>query len=396
LVHSVQSSLAREPLEPEVQAPPTEAAPLLRLVEHTIQSGETLSVILAEQGIGGVNGILAAARPYFDLGRIRTGRILQFQLLEPEGTPLSFRYPIDEDRSLVVWLGSDEPAAGVEQISYDRVQTGRIIEVETTLWEAALEAGLRPSDIVRLSRIFQWEVDFNTEIREGARFLLVADDLQRSGETVRLDTYYAVRLENAGESHTAIRHLTPEGTEEWYAPDGTATRRPFLRSPLEFSRVTSGFNLRRFHPILRTHRPHRGVDYGAPRGTPVRAVGSGVVVTSGRNGGHGNYVKLDHPGPYHTSYSHLDRIQVRRGQRVQQGDIVGTVGATGLATGPHLHYEFLVSGVHKNPLNVDLPTVRPLPASERPAFAREKAQWLPLLEELAAPTLVQADPGQSK
>ena len=176
----------------------------------------TLSVILAEQGIGGVNGILAAARPYFDLGRIRTGRTLQFQLLEPEGMPLSFRYPIDEDRSLVVWLGSDEPAAGVEQISYDRVQTGRIIEVETTLWEAALEAGLRPSDIVRLSRIFQWEVDFNTEIREGARFLLLADDLQRSGETVRLDTYYAVRLENAGESHTAIRHLTPEGTEEWY------------------------------------------------------------------------------------------------------------------------------------------------------------------------------------
>ena len=359
---------------------PPEPRALVQRVEHTVQKGETFGGIMAELGIRDVPGLLKAASPHFDLSRIRVGRTLEIRRLKATGEPLSIRYPLDEDRTLVVWPSAIHSRADVETITYERGITRRVLQVDVTLWDAAMKAGLRPSDIVRLSRIFQWEVDFNTELRSGARLTLVGDELLSSGESVRLDAYHAVRLENDGKSYTAIRHVDKKGNEDWYGPEGEARKRPFLRSPLEFSRVTSGFTRKRFHPVLKRNRAHLGTDFGAPRGTPIRAVGDGVIVHAGRSGGYGNLVKIDHTGPYNTRYAHLSRIKVKRGQKVKQGQVIGLVGATGLATGPHLHYEFLQNGRHVNPMTIKLPTTRPLPRSERQAFAQTKAQWLPILD----------------
>ncbi len=378
LGQGIRASLAETP--PEFDVPPEPRA-LVDVTHHEVQSGETFGGIMAKHGISGVPSLLQAARPFFDLSRIRVGRTLVIRRLKATMAPLSVRYPLDEDSTLVLWPAAAGATADVETVTYDRAITRRIISVESTLWEAAMAAGLRPGDIVRLSRIFQWEVDFNTELRAGARVILVADELLSHGEAVRLDDYHAVRLENDGRAYTALRHVDAKGQADWYGPDGEATKRPFLRSPLEFSRVTSSFTRKRFHPVLKRNRAHLGTDFGAPRGTPIRSVGDGVVVHAGTSGGYGKLVKISHPGPYGTRYAHMSRIKVKRGQRIKQGQIIGTVGSTGLATGPHLHYEFLKNGRQVNPMTVKLPTTRPLPRSERAAFAQTRALWLPQLAD---------------
>lgn len=360
---------------------------LVAELKHTIQKGETFGTILQKYDVSNTRGIVAAAKPYFDLTKIRAGRDLTFKKFIQSDKSFALSYRLDEDRSLTVFLGAN-PTAELHEASYTKHLSSKIISVNNTLWGAAMEAGLRPGDIVRLANIFQWDVDFARELRQGAQFTLVADELVREdGENSKLGDIHAVRLENDGKVYTAIHYTKKNGDDGWFAPDGKASKRPFLRSPLEFSRVTSRFNPKRFHPILKKKRPHLGVDYGAPRGTPIRAIGAGVVRYSGKRGGYGNFVKIDHEGPYHTHYAHLHKIKVRNGQRVKQGQVIGTVGSTGLATGPHLHFEFLSSGRHVDPTKVNVPTVEPLPKSERSAFFQVRDRWLPLLEEAASPTL---------
>jgi murein DD-endopeptidase MepM/ murein hydrolase activator NlpD len=178
---------------------------------------------------------------------------------------------------------------------------------------------------------------------------MVVDELMVEGEVQRLGAPVAVRFTNKDEEFVAIRYTTKDGYPRYYDASGKSRKRPFLRSPLKFSRVTSGFNRNRYHPVLKRRRPHNGVDFGAPTGTPIQAVGDAVVTWAGPNGGHGRFVKLNHEGPYESSYSHLSRISVRKGQRVRQGDIIGYVGSTGLATGPHLHYQFWVDKKIRQP-----------------------------------------------
>jgi murein DD-endopeptidase MepM/ murein hydrolase activator NlpD len=360
---------------------------LVEEVNHSIQKGETFGTILQKYNVPNTRGIVAAAKPYFDLTKIRAGKELQFRTFSQTKKVFSLSYRLDEDRTLQVFLGKN-PAAQMHEARYTKHLSSKIIQVNNTLWGAAMEAGLRPGDIVRLANIFQWDVDFARELRQGARFTLVAEELVREdGENTKLGEIHAVRLENDGKVYTAIHFTKQDGEDGWFAPDGKASKRPFLRSPLEFSRVTSKFNPKRFHPILKKRRPHLGVDYGAPRGTPIRAIGAGVVRYSGKRGGYGNFVKIDHAGPYHTQYAHLHRIKVRNGQRVKQGQIIGTVGSTGLATGPHLHFEFLSNGRHVDPTKVNVPTVEPLPKAERASFFQVRDQWLPILEEAASPSL---------
>jgi murein DD-endopeptidase MepM/ murein hydrolase activator NlpD len=201
----------------------------------------------------------------------------------------------------------------------------------------------------------------------------VTEELSADGDFKKLGAIQAVRLTNPTgggktKEYVAIRYQTKDGTVGYYAPDGKARKKAFLRSPLEFSRVTSGFSKSRYHPVLKKSRAHNGVDLGAPTGTPVRAVADGVVEFAGKAGGHGNHVKLAHDGPYETGYSHLSKILVHQGAHVHQGQIVGLVGMTGLATGPHLHYEFFVHGKYVNPMTVDLPLTEELKPDELPAF----------------------------
>jgi murein DD-endopeptidase MepM/ murein hydrolase activator NlpD len=383
---STMAAPLSEPATPMATRGVQQPAPVLeRVVKHTILKGETFGGILSRYGIPGVTSIVQIAAPHKDLTQIRAGQVLTFRF--EEETPASITYALDEDRTLVISLSPEGPSAELDEVRYEVGLETRILHLDSSLWAAAMAAGLRPADIAHLAEIFEYEVDFNTELRAGARLVLVGDGLYNDGQFVRLGDLRAVQLENDGHTYSALRHEHSDGDVGWYHPDGTASKRAFLRSPLAFSRVTSGFDPRRYHPILKKTRPHNGTDFGARTGTPVRAVSDGRVVLAGRNGGYGNQVKLDHAGPYTTSYSHLQKLKVRNGQRVKQGDIIGTVGSTGLATGPHLHFEMRINGKPVNALKVDLPTSVPLPASERARFEQTRTAWLPMLEAAAAPAV---------
>ncbi len=368
-----------EPEEPVAEEIPWEPLPPRTLtVAHPIPAGSTLGQVLQGRGVSS-RAVREAALDLYDLAHIRPDRELQLVYRQGAERPVAVRYAIDEDTVVVVDREEDGWEARLEEVEYDIVEDVRAFTVRRSLWLDGREAGLRALDLVTLARIFEYEVDFNSELQPGAHFALVADIGSAEGRRDRLETVHAVRLVNGGEEVTAVRHVGADGEEAFYHPDGRGMKRPFLRSPLEFSRVTSGFDRQRFHPILERTIPHNGVDFGAATGTPVRAVADGRVTFSGRNGGHGNFVKLHHDRRYQTSYSHLSRIQVRRGQRVRQGDIIGEVGMTGLATGPHLHYQMWIDGAYVDPMEVDLPRTAPLEASERPDFEEAVERWTALL-----------------
>jgi murein DD-endopeptidase MepM/ murein hydrolase activator NlpD len=254
--------------------------------------------------------------------------------------------------------------------------------IGTSLFGAADEIGLPDAITLALADAFSGDIDFYHDLRRGDRFSVLYETLHVDGEPAGAGRILAAEFENRGQVLRAFRWTASDGTESYYTEDGRNARKAFLRSPMEFSRVTSGFTLARMHPILNTWRAHRGVDYGAPAGTPIRATASGVVATAGGQGGYGNVVILRHGGAYSTLYAHLSRIAkgVTAGARVSQGDTIGYVGQTGWATGPHLHYEFRVGNEARNPQTIALPAAEPVPPSQRGAFA---AAIAPVVEELA-------------
>lgn len=371
-------------------------APRYRSVSHTITEGDTggkvVRALLAEGATGdeGADGLAArivgAAKGRLD--RVYVGDVAWLDYRDGEADPWRFRLDSDDPTEFTLTRTGESWATADRPIPYD-ISTGRReMTVTSSLWEAALSAGLRPSQIIAVAHIFEYDVDFNTELVKGARILLAADTLVGEDGEARVGNIRGAVLENGSKTYTAIRFTHPDGTVGWYAPDGEGRKRAFLRSPLEFSRVTSGFSTGRYHPVLKIKRPHLGVDFGAPTGTAVRAVADGVVEQAGPAGGHGNFVKLDHEGPYETSYSHLSKILVKRGQKVRQGDVIGRVGSTGLATGPHLHYQFYVNGAYKDPMKVNLPMTQTLGVGDKAAFFAARDAVLPLL---ADPTPAVAD-----
>lgn len=382
-VLAAPTDAAPEPVAaPVPQAPAEPPPPVETQVVHTIQSGDVMGRILPRYGEARVDAVLAAAAPHFDLTRIQAGKELAFTYVDGAASPSALTYRLDEDRTLVIGLDADEPVAQVDEIVYDVTDGTRVLTLNGSLWNAAIDAGLRPGDIVRIAEIFQWEVDFNSELRAGATFSVVGQELWHDGEFVKMGELHAVRLENDGKVLTALHHVMADGDDGWFHPDGTASKRPFLRSPLKFSRVTSNFNPGRYHPVLKKKRPHMGTDFGAATGTAVYATGDGVITFAATNGGHGKHIVIDHAGPYKTKYSHLSSIKVRKGATVKQGDLIGLVGSTGMSTGPHLHYEFHVNGKAVNAMTVDLPNTENLPDAELQAFALTREQWAPVLDAI--------------
>jgi len=375
---------APEPAPTITRAPQPPPAPKVFEVLHTIDRGETLGVILENVGLSS-HAIQTAAKPLYDLANIRAGRTITFKIREGEQTPHMMLYPLDEDNTVRIERTAEVWAASVDTIEYESTEAIREFNVESTFWGAAAKAGLRASDIVKLASVFEFDVDFNTELRGGAQVKMVIQELYTEGRFAKLGTPLAVRLENNGEEFVAIHHVNSDGEVGYYDLNGVARKKAFLRSPLPFSRVTSGFNPRRYHPVLKKRRPHNGTDFGAPRGTPIRATGSGKVVSAGRNGGHGNFVKIDHAGPYASSYSHMHRIQVKRGQKVKQGQIIGTVGSTGMSTGPHLHYQFWKNDRFVNPMTVDLPRTQKLSSSELATFESNRTMWIDFMDGVTPP-----------
>jgi murein DD-endopeptidase MepM/ murein hydrolase activator NlpD len=237
-----------------------------------------------------------------------------------------------------------------------------------------------------LADIFAWDVDFNTELQKGDSFRVAVEKLYLDGRFAKYGRILAAEFVRGERRLQAVRFEGERGAG-YYAPDGTPLRKAFLRSPLKFSRISSGFSTARRHPILHTVRAHLGVDYAAPTGTPVMAAADGVVTAAGWMGGYGKTVKLRHANGFETLYGHLSRINVRAGQRVSQGTCVGLVGRTGLATGPHLDYRMIRGGRFVNPLRVQSPPAEPIPAGERAAFDALKGERLALLPP-AAPAAI--------
>jgi murein DD-endopeptidase MepM/ murein hydrolase activator NlpD len=249
--------------------------------------------------------------------------------------------------------------------------------VESSLFAASDEAGIPDSVAMQLADIFGGDVDFHRDLRKGDQFTVVYELHHLAGRPVRAGKVLAAEFVSRGKAYRAIHYRNG-----YYAPDGNSLRKAFLRAPLEFSRVSSGFGMRR-HPIAKGWRKHEGIDYAAATGTRVRAVGDAVVEYAGPRGGYGNVVILRHNGQYTTLYAHLSRIAVRTGARVAQNDTIGFVGQTGWATGPHLHYEFRIAGQPRNPLSIAMPAAAPVTASELPAFRTHAGPLLARLDLLA-------------
>jgi murein DD-endopeptidase MepM/ murein hydrolase activator NlpD len=263
-----------------------------------------------------------------------------------------------------------------------RVSTYREGVIEHSLFVAGQKAGLNDDLTMRIAQIFQWDIDFVLDIRKGDSFHVLFEELYVDDEFVGFGDILAAEFSNRNTVHRAVRYTAPDGHTDFYSPDGSSMRKAFLRAPVDFRRISSDFNLRRIHPLHKRSMPHRGIDYAAPTGTPVLASGEGRVRMASRTAANGNFVVLQHGEQFQTKYLHLSRFGkgIRSGARVRQGQIIGYVGATGWATGPHLHYEFLVNGTHKNPRTVPLPKANPVPKDERSRFMQQATPLLAMLE----------------
>jgi len=262
----------------------------------------------------------------------------------------------------------------------DLLPAFRAATIENSLFLDGEQAGLSHNVIMQIASIFGWDIDFALDIRKGDSFAILFEEKFLDGAKIASGDILAAEFRNQGEVFRAVRYVDPDGSINYYTPDGQPMRKAFLRAPLDFTRISSNFNLRRQHPIHKMVKAHRGVDYAAPTGTPIYAAGDGKVIASGYSKANGNYVFIQHGQKYTTKYLHLNKRAVRSGQSVKQQQVIGTVGSTGYATGPHLHYEFLVNGVHHNPRTVELPKADPISTSARQAFI---AQTGPLVAQLA-------------
>lgn len=262
--------------------------------------------------------------------------------------------------------------------------------IDSSLFQAAADAGLPDSVAFDLAEIFQYDIDFVLDIQPGDRFSVVYEELSQDGVPLRTGHILAAKFVNEGREYRAVRYVDAQGHAEYFTPDGRSLRKAFIRAPVQFSRVSSTFNSARKHPILNRIRAHKGVDYAAPVGTPVRAAGEGRVKFAGQQGGYGNVVELEHGSGVVTVYGHLSRFakNLKRGQHVELGQVIAYVGQTGLATGPHLHYEYRVRGVHQNPQTVPLPDAAPIPATDRERFLAATADTMNMLDLPAGPVLV--------
>jgi murein DD-endopeptidase MepM/ murein hydrolase activator NlpD len=252
--------------------------------------------------------------------------------------------------------------------------------IETSLFESAADAGLSDRVIMNIAGIFAWDVDFVLDIRTGDNYYVQYEEIWQDGEYVMDGEIVAAEFNNNGRTYQAIRFIDDKGRSDYYTPDGHSVRKAFIRAPVDFTRISSNFNPRRRHPILNTIRAHRGVDYAAPRGTPIKAAGDGKVIFRGVKGGYGNTIILQHGGNITTLYAHMSRFAgARVGSRVRQGQTIGYVGSTGLATANHLHYEYRLNGAHRNPRTVELPQANPIDQRYRQQFL---ATVEPILQEL--------------
>ncbi len=381
-----------ETLAVAVQTPPVAAIELTR--EDKVQPGETLSGLLERMQVSEEDArqLLSGVAAEAGLNRLRSGQYLQARVME-DGTLVSLSF--DSSDGQTVTIKRQAGTFSVDKLSAapdDRIVM-RSGKIQSSLYAASDAAGVPDSVTDKIAELFSTDIDFRQDLRKGDTFSVIYRQNFRNGQPTGDSQILAAEFVNAGRTYRAVLFRDPLGHEDYYTPDGQSLKKAFLRCPLPFSRITSGFTISRFHPVLKTWRAHKGIDYGAPIGTPVKAVSDGTISFEGQQHGYGNLIVIQHFGPYSTAYGHLSRFAkgLHRGSHVSQGQVVAYVGMTGLATGPHLHYEFRVHGEQKNPLAMNLPTAQPLSPAYRARFAEESQPWAARLNLMRGTNLAALD-----
>lgn len=361
--------------------PVMQAVPEYASLQLKVRSGDTLDRLFRKNqlDLGNLAAIVKLPEAGEYLRLLRPGDELR---IEHDGGQLVSLYRnLDLTNSLRISRGESGYTAEVIKRPVDfqkRLAYGRI---ETSLFESAVAAGMSDKLIMQLAAIFAWDVDFVLDIRKGDDYYILYEEIFQDGKFVTSGDIIAAEFNNNGRTFKAVRYADSDGRPDYFTPDGRSLRKAFIRAPVDFTRISSAFNPNRRHPILNTIRAHRGVDYAAPSGTPIKAAGDGKVIFRGRKGGYGNCVILQHGGNITTLYAHMSKFagSVGINDRVKQGDTVGYVGHTGLATASHLHYEYRLNGVHRNPRTVKLPQADPIKEEYRADFL---AKAEPILQEL--------------
>ncbi len=363
--------------------------------EIEVKSGDNLSLIFPRAGL--------SARDVYNVAQTAGEDAKALLNLKP-GQMIRFGTTIDSEQKLVLeqlqlqltpiktlTLTATEKGFETDTIERELDKQRQLVagEIQSSLFVDAQKAGMSDKLIMEMAHIFGWDVDFALDLRQGDSFKVIYNENFLDGEKVGDGEILAAEFTNRGNTFRALRFTDNNGDSRFYTPDGNSMRKAFTRTPVPISRISSGFNPNRKHPVLQTNRPHRGVDYAAATGTPILATGDGKVDFVGTKGGYGRTVILSHGGRYTTLFAHMSRYKkgIRVGQRVRQGEVIGYIGSSGLATGPHLHYEFRVDGVHKNPLTVTLPKAEPLPKQYLADFKTLAQPLLASLDNLQVPTL---------
>ena len=358
----------------------TLTAPGLELIEVIVQRNDTLEHIFRrlQLNLADLADVRALSGVQSMLDRLNPGEHLRF---------------LHRDSALV---GLERHLSLTEKLEVRRTDAGfqatlvpKAIDVEpsiargviqSSLFESANSAGLSDPSVLKLAKIFGSDIDFVLGLREGDQFVVSYERIEQNGHYVKDGDILAARFINQGRVYEAVRYIGPDGVIRYYSPDGRSMEKAFLRAPLEFKRISSGFSLARLHPILNLIRAHKGVDYAAPIGTPVYAAGSGRIKFRGKMGGYGNVIQIDHGNGIVTVYGHMSRFaSSREGAHVERGETIGYVGMTGLATGPHLHFEYRVNGQYVDPQKIKLPDARPIDANLYDDFKQQSISLLAAL-----------------
>ncbi|MEH6565740.1 MAG: peptidoglycan DD-metalloendopeptidase family protein [Halopseudomonas sp.] len=337
----------------------------------TVNSGDTLSVLFEKAGLGAstLHEVINSSSDAKRFTRLNVGQVLELQTAAP-GVLLSMRSKLNDLETIRIDHTEDGYNFSKELIEPDVRERYVQGTIDSSLFLSAQHAGLNHNLTMQMAGIFGYDVDFARDIRKGDHFEVLFEELRVGDKVVGSKNILAARFVNRGKTFTAVRYTDKNNFTSYYRADGTSMRKAFIRTPVDFARISSRFNPGRLHPVLNRIRAHKGVDYAAATGTPIKATGDGRVVSAGRKGGYGNAVVIQHGQKYQTLYGHMSRFArgISAGTNVTQGQIIGYVGMTGLATGPHLHYEFRVDGRHVDPLGVKLPVADPIPQRERTAF----------------------------
>lgn len=392
------SAATATPAEP-VNQTAEQTEPSLREEQVTVEKGDTLSAIFSRLDIPAAELIqmMDLGETVDPLRKIRPGEEIVFWF---DGERLAdLEVDLNARETLHIERESDEFTARIDQHTIERRVAFSAGRIQDSLYNAGLEAGMPVNIIMEMANIFSWEIDFIRNVREGDSFAVMYEELYKDGEKIGNGNILAANFINRGEEHKAARFELPDGRVDYFDPEGNSLRRAFNRYPVDVVRISSSFNPNRMHPILKTRRPHTGTDFAARTGTPIKTTGNGTITYRGWKGGYGRVIYIRHNEKYTTIYGHMSAFDkdFGKGSRVERGDVIGYVGSSGRSTGPHVHYEYRVNGVPKNPEKVDLPQAESVPKQYLSDFKAESSQLLARLDNYSSVQLagneVSADGG---